>query len=257
MFSIVNIKTVEEGIIPRLKYIIKKPDPILKRIDVPQAQAFYYLEIYKEQCSDNYSEIPALLGASAQSTLSCRSFDIFRNPKIIKFNSLKFKNTVLINSAVKFIIENNNKNSFVCFVDIQAEFTAVCENLVEYVRGITVITKRKEKYNSLKNKLFFDYGVSIIITEEIPEYCLFDYIISVGYVGKMFFNYGFTYFDKEKRNAYSFKGSKIKPINEYLELMPEGINYFDFAAALFTENGCRRLSDSIYCDFKPYSMIKF
>ena len=258
LFSVVKIKTLEKGIINYLKFRIIKPEPFIKRIDVPEGRPFYYLEIYKEQCSGNYTEIYNLLGKSSQNIISCDNVNIFSGSRLKRFSSDEYKNILLLNSA-KELIRSNHASKFasLLFFDLKGEYSRFIEKIADSVKNISVATNNFYRYENLKNKLFESYGISLIVTDGITDFSAYDYIISVENSKNRLLNNCLTLVNREERLFSIYKGSHISLEKQYSDLKPQGTDTLQFAAALCMESGVKALKNKKYNNFGLYEEIRF
>lgn len=258
LFCTVRVVEKKRGILSFLKYYLKKPEPILNRIDIESGKYFYYLEIDRRLCSENFSEIYRLLGRISENIIPCNNFNIFSSGLLKRFDSTPYKDILLLNSSSEYIKNDIfSKNKSLLIYDLDGRTSLYCDEFVPIVKRITVATSCPFRYENIRNRLFEEYGASLVIIDRLPNIKSFDYAIFVSHYTNAFPFNSFAVKNNGENCFEVYKGSGVSPDKRYIDLCPQGADLNDFTAALYLLCKIKELGKEKYTDFNIVSEIRF
>ncbi len=246
MFSILNIKPEESNFFKRLKNRLSPPNPKMERINIVGAAPFYTLEIYENQCGENYENVAKLLGSSARAVILAKGFSIKNTRNLHLFKPTVFPNLMTVNCAEEYLKKIGTDNRTVFGIrDLRGAFASHTERFVNFAGEIRVYSKNENIYAKISDFLYEKYGLSLVVSsnENVLEKC--DLILSPDNDFNRFFNNSVLV--KKSENRWDvLKGDGICLDKKYSRLCPEGIDTLLFAAALYETCAVKELQLTKY-----------
>lgn len=246
MFSILNIKPEESNFFKRLKNRLYPPNPKMERINIVGAAPFYTLEIYENQCGENYENVAKLLGPSARAVILPKGVSIKNTRNLQLFRPTVFPNLMTVNCAEEYLKKIVADNRTVLGIrDIRGTFASHTERFVNFAGEIRVYSKNETVYGKISDFLYTKYGLSLIISpnENVLKKC--DLIVSPDNDFNRLFNNAVLV--KKSENRWDvLKGEGVCLDEKYSRLCPEGIDALAFAGALYETCAVKELQLTKY-----------
>lgn len=234
MFTVVDLKTEKKTKFQRFFQYFRKAEVELKEIPLPFGKSFYLCEAKHHRGKIPWSEIEE----NTQNKNFILPFELKEIAPLKEFEPKLLPKLMLFNSALDYMEKLDQPPSEMRFtlVDDEGILREKIEAVLKLASIITVVTRKEEKYNALSEKLFKDYGISLMIRSDYNEAkyensFLFDYKgdrIPLSYKG--------TAFSKEKKHLLN--GKTLTPggfdlPSEYEKLWRKNTDKMQFASALF------------------------
>ena len=246
MFTALELSEENKKGFRSLSRFFRKTKVGIEKIELKNGKAFYICKAETRKGKIPWEEIEAVSPVKTFLLPDCVTgklpFEVWK-PK-------KLPQLMLFNSAVEYIREKAfpPTKTQITVVDKEGRYVNLLKNMINLASQITVITT-DESYRNLSRELLNDYGVSLIIREElggekVGNGFLFDYSgesVPLSYKG--------TVFSREKK--YLLNGKSLTPggfdlPDEYEKLIIPKINKLHFASALFE-----------LCNVKELQSLKF
>ncbi len=257
MFAVLKIFENEKGFLARLKFRFNPPEPKLLRVNVAGGAPFYYLEIYENQCGENYNEIVYALGRCSEYLVLCGNYTLPENKLLNVYRPSKLPQLLLMNSAVSFLDKlRYDKTQFsVGIVDKRGDYTEFIEAFVNRAASVRVVTDCPERYEPVCEKLFDEWGFSLVVSQSFSLIKDCDLTVSPETNTERLYNRSIVYYDKEKKQRNIYKAGQFNLPEEYKKLMPEGVNGLIFASALYELCGVKSIKELKYSNLKLFESI--
>ena len=246
MFTALELSEENKKGFRSLSRFFRKPKVEIEKIEPKNGKAFYICKAETRKGKIPWGEIEAVSTIKAFLLPDC----VTEKPPIEVWKPKKLPQLMLFNSAVEYIREKAlpPTKTQITVVDKEGHYVNLLKNMINLASQITVVTS-DERYRNLSDDLLNDYGVSLIIREELggekgENGFLFDYSgesVPLSYKG--------TVFSREKK--YLLNGKSLTPggfdlPDEYEKLRIPKINKLHFASALFE-----------LCNVKELQSLKF
>lgn len=257
MFAVLKILENEKGFLAKLKFRFNPPEPKLLRVNVAGGAPFYYLEIYENQCGENYNEIVYALGRCSEYLVLCGNYTLPENKLLGVYRPAKLPQLLLMNSAVSFLDKlKYDKTEFgIGIVDMRGDYTAFVEDFVNRAASVRVVTECPERYEPVREKLFDEWGFSLVVSESYSLIKDCDLTVSPETNTQRLYNRSIVYFDREKKLRNVYKAGQFSIPEEYKKIMPEGVDPLIFASALYELCGVKPIRELKYSNLKLFESI--
>lgn len=242
MFCVLKFIEEEKGIRSFFKNLFNKKLPEPKQVNLMSAAPFFYLEISRKQCGENFERLSELLGPCSRFILLCKDTEIPDNAYVKKYRPTVFPSVILLNSAEKILQSRHYDRSkySIALVDRKGQFFGRAERLVTLASVIVIFTDNSFLYKGIAEDIFERYGASLIIRRS----------------ESLEFNCDFTVLPEEnciiERLDNSYKkitGASFNLPQEYEKLRPDLTDKLSFASALYELCAVKKLESVKYSSF--------
>ncbi|MCL2513061.1 MAG: hypothetical protein FWF08_04085 [Oscillospiraceae bacterium] len=170
MFAILEIL---QGEPPAKRPFFKKrqyPYPVgLQREPLDSGSFYYYLRAGTREGHIPWGEIEYAAGRCVKRMLIPDYIEIPRNSRIERYKSEYFPAKIVFNTALK-LLENlkfNKKSDILSIIDIKGEAVNEIERFLPFFSRIKIITRNFDKYEHFAERVFDEYGVSLVLSGDI------------------------------------------------------------------------------------------
>ena len=257
MFAVVKILKDEKSLIKRIRHVFKKPLPMLERINVSGESFFYYLEIYRKRIEDNPAVIRELLGSCADRVLFCGE-KAEASAYFKRIRAEGFLQTALINTAQELLKSRcaDNSRLKLCFIDKKGEYSEYLPALSQYAGEITVVTDEPSAYSEICDRLYDEFGLSVIIGKSAGKLSSYDFTISPQFNLYKLFNNTVIIKNPSTGLLDVFRGHELKIPDNVKAVAPQGVNKLEFVYALYKYCRIENLGKLVFADFKAIDSVK-
>lgn len=261
MFATVNFIYPPEKFFSKIKYNLLPPPISIERIKVPEGSDFLQANVPVIRGKVYWSNVNSQLGKTANNLLIPDALKVKEIGEIKRFKSERFYKIFCINSAIKLLslLPKMHLPSEVCVIDFPAVCAPLLQSLPKYCRAVKIITYREEKYADFKQSAMEEYGCAIITTNDISRAFTSPVIIMPeGSKKAVAFSRNSHIFSPFSDNIYSsnvFTMNGVSLDEEYLNLLPTGIEPSEFAAALYEQSDVNSLKKCVCSSFKQCNKI--
>lgn len=235
MFCVLSVKERNKTLFEKIFGRLLVDDFSVKTIPVYKGAPFFMLDITTGKKEIDWENVVFAVG-------KCASRLILNNDLIIpdNMNVGVFKSQVLYKKMIKntFLhILENNKNKLYSFsiMDKNAENTDFTKQLSKYASSMSIFTLNKENYTEICENITDDTGMCPVLTGSFDNAKI---KINSDMLTMTIYN------DNENINFSSGVDFSVMPA--YENLLPEGINKYDFYSALYELCGVFSLGESIF-----------
>jgi hypothetical protein len=234
------------------------PVPKLERVNTSTGEPFYFLEIYRKQCGENFENAAKLLGAAAQNVIMCEGVTLPPDCMLKEYNSVKFRELLLMNSAVELLNERKFRRESlrICLVDLKGEYASYVETLTQKASLVTVCTQNESFYEPVLRGIYEKTGASVPLSEKMPILNDYDIIISPCFLHNKLLSNCAIFYSPAQKNYEIFRGSRLSVPKKLSQLIPEGVSSLDFAGALYGHCHIKEFGLCRYADFMCVNNIK-
>lgn len=243
MFCAVKlIQSKEHGLFQKIKSRFFSTSPIPQQINLKSYAPYYYLEITREQCGENFEHLAEIIGRCARFIVPVGDMIIDDNRYVSKYRPTKFPSIMLLNSFKDIIKIKKSPKLSIAIKDEKGEYTDFIKELVKYAAIIKIYTDNHYSYERIFDELYEKFGASIILchTENINFNCDFTLLLGAD----------------ECKIVENKEGvCKVLMLNglelplEYEKLRPPQTDKLLFASALYELCGVKKLEGMKYNDF--------
>ncbi len=235
MFCVLRVIRRENTLFERLFGRFVKDFYSLETVSVFKGAPFYILTATVGKNGVDWGKIKSMAGKCSQKLLY--DGDIPQNEDIGKFKSRILHGKILMNTFVK-ILKNNcyeKHRAEICIIDSKGDNPSFAARLTKFAAKLTVVTDEKEKYRDICDEILDDTGLSVALCSEPvnANICidLDNLIMTVKNKDGIF----------KITGGEGFRAEKI-----YEDILPIGIDKYDFFSALYELCGVFSLSEYSY-----------
>jgi hypothetical protein len=237
--------------------LFRKPLPELERINVSGESFFYYLGIYRKQIEDNPAVLRELLGSCADRVLFCGE----KPEASVYFKRIRvegFLQTALINTARELLKSRcaDNSRLRLCFIDKKGEYAEYLPTFSEYAGEITVVTDEPSAYVEICDRLYGEYGLSVIVGKSAGTLSSYDFTVSPQFNLYKLFNNTVIIKNPSTGMLDVFRGHELKIPEKVKAAAPQGVNKLEFVYALYKYCRIESLGELVFSDFKAIDSVK-
>ncbi|MDR1629966.1 MAG: hypothetical protein LBS36_07120 [Oscillospiraceae bacterium] len=235
MFAILEILPKETGRFARLRERIHPPPLYLEEVKTTTRLPYYIIRAQERRTGIPWDEIAAMAGRCKTRMLPQAHVTFPPETGLTPFVPTKFPAMLLFNTAVSVLrCLNVSPSNFTCAViDNQAAAASHIHKLIPFAQTITVCTQNTNQYIKTAAELFDEFGVSIIVSDDMRAAQKNLFTVSLSGDKDLFSGKGFTLTYKKHSHPKALSLGKIQ-VPEAFYLPPiEGISRFDFLCALY------------------------
>lgn len=236
MFCVLKLLKRKMSILEKLFKFLSYDDYSLVSVPVFKGAPFYLLTVTLTQDVD-WNKIIECAGKCSQRLLISQEIQLPQNNQIGTFESQLLYNKLFQNTILE-IIKNNlseGKGEHIAIIDANGSSKEFIKRLSPYASRLTVVTNRKDAYIDLCDEILEKTGLCISILSAFTDAEIkidINKNIASIYTGKEIFNIS--------------TGEGINADKLYEDLLPEGINEYEFYSALYELCGVFSLGECIF-----------
>lgn len=244
MFCAVDISESEKGILKAIKNMFNRQPPQMSQINIKSAAPFYYIRINRKQCGENNELLSEMLGRLSKYIIPCGNTKITDNAYVRKYRPSVFPSIMLLNSAERLLQKKDyNRNGYsIGIIDKDARFSAYIDRFIQLASVVTVFSDNQYIYEKTAERIYDDYGASIIIRNTANAEWNSDFTVCTE-------NGGFIVEKREENTYVKITGNSFFFDSEYEKLMPEGTDKLLFSSALYELCGVKKFESMKYYSF--------
>lgn len=254
MFAVLEILPKNTGRIARMRERFHPAPIYLEEVKTTARLPYYIIRAQERVSGIPWDEIAAMAGRCKTRMLLQKNISPPKESGIASFVPEKFPTLLLFNSAVSMLRSLHVRPSnFTCAViDKHAAACPQIRRLIPFAQTITICTKNTKPYVQTAAELFDEFGVSIIVSDDMHAAQNSLFTVSLSSDSSLFSGRGFTLTYQKHNHPKVLSLGKIS-IPEGFYLPPiEGISRFDFLCALYELCGVDPLAERC-CETVFYS----
>ncbi len=250
MFTVLQIEPYQKPrFLQRLFY--RPPAPKAERIAVRGGMFFYRAVLFADKHGEaDLSVLPDLVGSSAQRILFCGEDTRELAPPLRRFVPVLYPSLLFLNTAYDFLkaMPTPPNMRALGVVDADARLQKLLFPFVRLAKTVKVYTNMPEKYDVLCAEILSEWGLSVIVSEQIDALADCDVILAPfaaaagGQVGIL---------QCGRRAGQCYAGDSLLLPSEAEARRPSGVAPVQFASALYELCNASELKDLRYADLKP------
>lgn len=214
---------------------------------------FFMLDVLNGKNGLNFSLIEEKCGCYVSRIVAPRSVSLPDNSRLKRFMPGMSNGLFILNTALETIKEVNPapNETGITVIDRSAFMCSEIEKLLPYGSPLRVVTARPERYAATCQKIYDEFGASVILRSVYESTLKKDIVICCdGATAETMNNAAvFSY----KRGIYGkirFFGSHIALSDNHKKIIPENIDASDFAAALTELCGSTAYKSAVFSDIE-------
>lgn len=237
MFTVLNISKRNNNIFEKLFGCFIRDEYDVKTVGIYKGAPFYQLNVRVGNRGVNCQKILDCVGKCSKRMIT-NDFDLLpETDDFGLFKSNKLYNKMMQNTFVEILGANDINNSPlpICLVDEKASNTDFAERLCKYCSTLTIVTLKREKYNSVCEEITENTGLCPIFKSESNGERI---VIDLD-------NNAMEICGENKKTIINNGEDFVVP-EIYNYLKPEAINKYDFYSALYELCGVFSLADGVF-----------
>ncbi len=235
MFCVLNVKERNKTFIERLfgKFFVDEYS--IKTIPVFKGAPFFMLDVLTNKKEIDWENVIYAVGKCSSRLVLNKNVKMPDDLNVGIFKSPILYNKMMGNTYLQVL--ENNKNNFhsISVMDRNGEFTDFVKQISKYASSMSICTLNKDKYNNVCEDITDEIGMCPILSDNFENAKI-----------KINFDTLTMTIQQKSNNINISKGDNfiIEPI--YEDLLPQGINKYDFYSALYELCGVFSLGESIF-----------
>lgn len=248
MFCVLSIKE-------RKKRLFHSNPPYkAEKTVIPKTAVFEKLTVYSYRKRVDYRAVKEHLKAFSKSVIFSNGTVAPVESGIFGFSSSDLKAHMTFNSAVA-LLENikNKKRLSLVLADKTGEYSLFLEKAVSLAGNVTVMTDNKLRYGFAAEEVYEKLGavVKIVPFDSKTDNC--DFFVSLSASGKSPLSLSVK--NTSQNSFIRLEGRDFTLPDRIKQYMPESVNAYSFASALFSLSGVKELGSICYDTFSVNSRI--
>ncbi len=226
MFAVVKFTEKERS----LKGLFSSLKVKSEKVDLPSGGYFFIITAEKRKNRIPFDKIIRIAGNLVNSLIFPSDYDFTGDERVKPYEPSSLKERMLFELAVKGISKTGTEPSLcsVCVEDNKGIYVSCLHKLLPLAAKIQVVCARESIYSAEAERLFYEFGCSVIMSSELDSFSLkCDAVISYNGDEKPFL-FGSCVYSK---SIYS--RVQIGLPREYASLCPDGTDRETFASALY------------------------
>ena len=221
---------------------------------IPKTAVFERLTVYSYGKKTDYSAVREHLRGFSKSVIMCRDCVLPAESGIFEFSSDELRAHMTFNSLEGLLTGVKNKNRLkLAAADRTGRYSFLLGRTVSLAGEVTVLTDNEMKYSFASQEVYEEYGAVVNIRpfqSSIPDCSVFVSLSSGGpYPLRILIkNAAAGGFVSLSGNSFSFPAK----IEKYV---PENVDRYSFASALFSLSGVKELAKLHYDTFEVNSRL--
>lgn len=250
MFAVLQIKKGDTGIKSRIKNFFSPPSVEFRKVHLNNIPVFFTVEATLHKGEIPWRFIENNCRNLCERLILPQGIIPPSKSKIKPYTSQSFETVLLFNTMLHYIrlIKADPAHSYLCLEDTNAVLPSLLLRAVPFFSQINIITKNKTGYSAVCNKILDNYGLSVTLTSE-PCYtdentvmvCTNAETVPLLFKGTVFCNRNIP-----SPDCFVIKGTSPELSDAIKAIMPDDIDPFLFAAALYELSDVCELSDTRY-----------
>lgn len=168
MFAVLEIEEEKRGYKERLKNMFLLQKPQIEKVQIKDDLSFYLIKAKKRKGNIDWRKIEKVAGRCRKRMLVPEHISIPKDSSVERFVPQQFQRVLLYNTAVSLLQKTFLEPSrvIISVIDYYAEDFESIYLLLPYASIIKIITKRVSEYEDFAEKLFMEFGIRLIITDD-------------------------------------------------------------------------------------------
>lgn len=234
MFCVLSVRERNKTLFERIFGKLLVDDFSVKTIPVYKGAPFFTLDITTSKKEINWENVIFAVGKCASRLILNGDLKIPDNLNIGIFKSQTLYNKMMKNTFLQILENNKNKLFPISVKDKNAENTEFVKQLSQYASSMSIFALNKEKYNNICEEITDETGMCPVLRSDFD-----DLKIKINTE-----TLAMTVHNNENVNISSGVDFSVPTI--YENLLPDGINKYDFYSALYELCGVFSLGDNIF-----------
>ncbi len=222
-------------------------------VSTENGMPFYMLDVLNEKNGPDYSAIEEKSGYYASRIVAPRSLSLPDKTNLKRFLPGYSNGIFIFNTAMKMIEKVNPEPEKISatVIDRNAVMCGEIVRLIPYASPLRVITSRPERYAATCQKIYDEYGASVMLRSFYEPSSKKDIVICCdGATSDSMSNAAVFAFKRGINGKLRFHGSGIALSDSHREVIPENIDSTDFAAAVTELCGSTSYKSAAYSDIE-------
>ncbi len=214
---------------------------------------FYMIDVLCEKNGPDYSAVEEKSGYYASRIVAPRSLSLPDKSNLKRFMPGYSNGIFIFNTAVETIKKLNPEPSKISatVIDRNAVMCGEIAKLVPYSSPLRVITARPERYAATCQKIYDEYGASVMLRSFYEPSSKKDIVICCdGATSDSMSDAAVFSFRRGTNGKLRFYGNKVPLSDCHKEIIPKNIDPTDFAAAVTELCGSTSYKSSVYSDIE-------
>lgn len=234
MFCVLSVRERNKTLFERVFGKLLVDDYSVKTIPVYKGAPFFTLDITTSKKEINWENVIFAVGKCASRLILNSDLKIPDNMNVGIFKSQTLYNKMMKNTILQILENNKNKLFPISVMDKNAENTEFTKQLSQYASSMSIFTLNKENYSNICEEITDETGMCPVLKNDFD-----DLKIKINAD-----TLTMTIYNNENINISSGVDFSVPTI--YENLMPEGIDKYDFYSALYELCGVFSLGDNIF-----------
>ena len=243
MFAVLETEKYKKGLVGYFKRLFDNGEPVMSYRTVKGAVPFIILKMKETSRGVDWGEVCNSTGVCAQRLLLSKDITIPKGLGVCRFKPTIYRCIPIFNNMVETIrlMNTKKKDINVTVLDKSGALSEKIDELLDYVRHITVLTDCTGEYKTASKRAMNNYGAAIVIndyeTEEISDSIVFADKYDINRMRNCK-----AVFCAENEAVFQnvIYGMDIEPDADVAEMKPQQIETYDFVAALYEFNNFKR-----------------
>ena len=235
MFCVLSVRERNRTIFERIFGKLLTDDYSVKTIPVYKGAPFFSLDITTSKKEINWEDVIFAVGKCASRLVLNGDVRLPENLNINIFRSKALYNKMLNNTFLQILENNNDRMYQISLMDENAENTDFSRRLSEYASSLCICTKDKEKYIPVCDEITEVTGMCPVLKSHFADS---EIKINTDKGTMTIFN------NNENINISS--GVDFTVPSAYENLLPGGVDKYDFYSALYELCGVFSLGEGIF-----------
>ncbi len=249
------LRTIESsgGFLRKKRQKKRITDSIPVSVSTENGMPFYMLDVLSEKSGPDYSAIEEKSGYYSSRIVAPRSFSLPDKSNLKRFLPGCSNGIFIFNTAVEMIKKVNPEPEKISatVIDRNAVMCGEIIKLIPYSSPLRVITARPERYAATCQKIYDEYGASIILRSFYEPSSKKDIVICCdGTTSDSMSNAAVFSFKRGINGKIRFHGSRVTLSDSHKEIIPENIDATDFAAAVTELCGSTSYKSAAFSDIE-------
>lgn len=253
MFILLRTAEPQGGFIKRKRQRKAIVNTLPVSVPTENGMPFFMLDILNEKNGPDYSLIEEKSGYYASRIVAPRSLTLPDKAGIKRFLPGYSNGIFIFNTALKIITELDYRLTRVSItvIDRNAVMCGETARLIPFSSPLKIITSRPERYAAACQKIYDEYGASVMLRSFYEPTAKKDIVICCdGATSDSMNNAAVFSFKRGTYGKLRFFGSGITLSDYHKEIIPRNIDATDFAAAVTELCGSTSYKAAVYSDIE-------